>query len=204
MSKSDDYKYNTVNDDHQEVSTVTLNCLMNQEHYGKYLEDKKPKNQKNKRKDRKFYKKRILEITKQLLSASITNTATDINKDIEIMFDRYIDKCIESFKIIDKTDIIQSEHVTTIYESTMNDIPIDAPRLSAKEADKELLMSNTKIINTNNTLDAFVKVKSSKPREKEIIPIQKDINLKDPALKNKGIRKKKNITNKYDTNQKSS
>ena len=27
------------------------------------------------------------------------------------------------------------------------------------------------------------------PREKEIIPIQKDINLKDPALKNKGIRK---------------
>lgn len=204
MSKSDNYKYNTVNDDHQEVSTVTLNCLMNQEHYGKYLEDKKPKKQKNKRKDRKFYKKRILEITKQLLSASITNTATDINKDIEIMFDRYIDKCIESFKIIDKTDIIQSEHVTTIYESTMNDIPIDAPRLSAKEADKELLMSNTKIINTNNTLDAFVKVKSSKPREKEIIPIQKDINLKDPALKNKGIRKKKNITNKYDTDQKSS
>jgi hypothetical protein len=204
MSKLDDYKYNTVNDDHQEVSTVTLNCLMNQEQYGKYLEDKKPKNQKNKRKDRKFYKKRILEITRQLLSASITNTATDINKDVEIMFDRYIDRCIESFKIIDKTDIIQSEHGSTIYEPTVNDIPIDALSLTAQEADKELLMSNTKIIHTNTTLDAFVKVKTNKPREKEIIPVQKDINLKDPALKNKGIRKKKNITNKYDTDTKSS
>jgi hypothetical protein len=204
MSKSDDYKYNTVNDDHQEVSTVTLNCLMNQEQYGKYLEDKKPKNQKNKRKDRKFYKKRILEITKQLLSASITNTATDINKDIQIVFDRYIDTCIERFKIIDKTDIIQSEHGSAIYEPTVNDIPIDAPSLTAQEADKELLMSNSKIIHTNTTLDAFVKVKTNKPREKEIIPVQKDINLKDPALKNKGIRKKKNITNKYDTDTKSS
>jgi hypothetical protein len=203
MENPNDYKYNTVNDDHQEVSAVTLNCLMNQEQYGKYLEDKKPKNQKNKRKDRKFYRKRILEITKQLLSASITNTATDINKDIQIVFDRYIDTCIERFKIIDKTDIIQSEHGATIYESTINDILIDAPSLSAQEADKELLMSNTKIINTN-TLDAFVKVKTSKPRKKEIIPLQKDINLKDPALKNKGIRKKKNINNKYDTDQKSS
>ena len=28
--------------------------------------------------------------------------------------------------------------------------------------------------------------------------MQKNINLKDPLLKNKGIRKKNNITNKYD------
>jgi len=28
--------------------------------------------------------------------------------------------------------------------------------------------------------------------------MQKDINLKDPVLKNKGIRKKNNINNKYE------
>jgi hypothetical protein len=35
-----------------------------------------------------------------------------------------------------------------------------------------------------------------------IIPHQKEINLKDPLLKNKGIRKKKNIINNYDEDAK--
>jgi hypothetical protein len=35
-----------------------------------------------------------------------------------------------------------------------------------------------------------------------ILPREKDINLKDPILKNKGIREKKNITNKYEEKNK--
>ena len=35
-----------------------------------------------------------------------------------------------------------------------------------------------------------------------IIPQQKEINLKDPFLKNKGIDKKKNIINKYEEDTK--
>ena len=40
------------------------------------------------------------------------------------------------------------------------------------------------------------------PKEEPVLPKQKDINLKDPALKNKGIRKKKNINNKYEDDSK--
>ena len=52
------------------------------------------------------------------------------------------------------------------------------------------------------TLDKFVKRSTTAPKEDPILPKQKDINLRDPALKNKGIRKKKNITNKYEEESK--
>ena len=49
-----------------------------------------------------------------------------------------------------------------------------------------------------NALEKLVKRTSTKIAQKPLImPIQKDINLKDPILKNKGIRKKNNINNKY-------
>jgi len=50
-----------------------------------------------------------------------------------------------------------------------------------------------------NALEKLVKRTTTKICQKApIIPMQKDINLKDPILKNKGIRKKNNITNKYE------
>ena len=51
-----------------------------------------------------------------------------------------------------------------------------------------------------NSLEKLVKRTMIKnvDAKPNIPPKQKEINLKDPILKNKGIRKKKNITNKYD------
>ena len=51
------------------------------------------------------------------------------------------------------------------------------------------------------TLDKYVKKTSTKKKENIILPKQKTINLQDPELKNKGL-KKKNITNKYEDNTK--
>jgi hypothetical protein len=51
---------------------------------------------------------------------------------------------------------------------------------------------------SNHSLDNFIKIKMTKTPEKLIIPQQKEINLKEPYLKNKGIVKKKNIINNYD------
>ena len=60
---------------------------------------------------------------------------------------------------------------------------------------------------TTPPLDKFVKRKSTKPTEQLIIPKQKEVNLMNPELKEKGlnninsnnnIQKKENITNKYD------
>ena len=52
------------------------------------------------------------------------------------------------------------------------------------------------------TLDKYVKIKSSKKSESIILPQQKNINLLNPELKNKGL-KKKNINIKYEDNKKS-
>ena len=55
---------------------------------------------------------------------------------------------------------------------------------------------------SNNSLDNFIKIKMTKQPEELIIPQQKEINLKDPTLKIKGITKKKNIINNYDEDTK--
>ena len=52
-----------------------------------------------------------------------------------------------------------------------------------------------------NNLDSFV-INKNKKNENIILPIQKEIDLKNPILKNKGISKKKNITNIYDEKNK--
>jgi hypothetical protein len=68
--------------------------------------------------------------------------------------------------------------------------------ISNSEADK-LLMRSIKL--DIHTLDKYVKRTTTKKEEKIVLPIQKNINLQDPELKNKGV-KKKNITNKYEDN----
>ena len=54
-----------------------------------------------------------------------------------------------------------------------------------------------------NALEKLVKRTSTRVNTSAELktPQQKDINLKDPILKNKGICKKKNITNKYEENK---
>ena len=62
---------------------------------------------------------------------------------------------------------------------------------SQEEADK-LMMRSIKI-QEPNALEKLVKRKSTKVAKPMILPQQKDINLKDPALKKKGIIKKNGV-----------
>jgi hypothetical protein len=60
-------------------------------------------------------------------------------------------------------------------------------------------------IQMTSSLDSFVTRKRLSPPEKMIIPKQKEVNLKEPSLKLKGVtnlnsKKKKNIHNKYEEN----
>jgi hypothetical protein len=50
----------------------------------------------------------------------------------------------------------------------------------------------------SNTLDNFIIRNVIKKKESEQLPLQKEINLKDPLLKVKGIVKKKNLINTYE------
>jgi hypothetical protein len=190
------------------VNQVTLECLMNKDTYKKYVATKK-KSVVNK-KDQKFYRRRILSLTKELLypeevaekpttttPPTTTPTTTTNDPNIVGLFQIYSKACIEYFKTLDKNDIIQEDYSSLTPETaemSAEDIKTQA------EIDQQFMRSIH--VKEPTTLDKFVKRSTTAPKEAPILPKQKDINLRDPALKNKGIRKKKNITNKYEEESK--
>ena len=179
------------------VNQVTLECLMNKDTYKKYVATKK-KNVVNK-KDQKFYRRRILSLTKELLypEESVDKSTASQHPSIVSLFQMYSKASIDHFKTLDKNDIIQEDYVsltTETAEMSADDIKTQS------EIDKQFMRSIQ--VREPNTLDKFVKRSTIAPKEEPVLPKQKDINLRDPALKNKGIRKKKNITNKYEEESK--
>jgi hypothetical protein len=168
------------------INQITLDCLLNKTQYEKYLQRNLTKSiNKN---DKKFYRKRICNLTKELFKEENTISSPDIN----YVFDNYLRLCINYFKVLDRSDIIQEEYKEFINES-----------VEACSNNEELSLSNTLLmrsIKVNPGLDNFVTVKMIKKPEEMIIPQQRDINLRDPKLRRKGIveKEKKNITIKYD------
>ena len=190
------------------VNQVTLNYLMNKDQYNKYIKNNTIKlpNSVNK-KDKKFYKKRIYNIIKQLLSSQETEIEPRLFTDVQKSFDNFVNICIHSLKVIDKTDIIQDDYKDIAESITLNldlNKELDDDDIKTKEEADLLLLRSIKI--TNPSLDNFVKRKYTKAPQQILMPQQKDINLRDPNLKIKGIKdkdnlnseKKKNITNIYD------
>lgn len=181
------------------VNQVTLECLMNKDTYKKYVATKK-KNVVNK-KDQKFYRRRILSLTKELLypeeATEKSTTTAPHDPNIVGLFQIYSKACIEYFKTLDKNDIIQEDYSTLTPETT----EMSAEDIKTQAEIDQLFMRSIHV-KEPKTLDKFVKRSTTAPKEDPILPKQKDINLRDPALKNKGIRKKKNITNKYEEESK--
>jgi hypothetical protein len=117
-------------------------------------------------------------------------------------FQTYIKACVDYFKTLDKTDILQEDYQTidnSIKIDRNNEINVD--NISNTQEANQLMMRSIKI-QEPNSLEKLVKRTQTKYVKQMILPREKDINLKDPILKNKGIREKKNITNKYEEKNK--
>jgi hypothetical protein len=164
--------------------------------YNKHFLERNSYNHKISKKDRKFYRKRILNLTRELFLSSDA-----CNPDINEAFMNYLYHCVEHFKNTDTNDILQCE-----YADLNGDIDgdVDAAMDDAIDADDENDNMNTynssimrKIVKPN-TLDNFIIRNVIKKKEPEHLPLQKEINLKDPQLKVKGIVKKKNLINTYE------
>jgi hypothetical protein len=172
---------------------------MNKDTYKKYVATKK-KSVVNK-KDQKFYRRRILSLTKELLypeeATEKSTTTTANNPNIVGLFQMYSKACIEYFKTLDKNDIIQEDYSFLTSETT----EMSVEDIKTQSEIDQLFMRSIHM-KEPTTLDKFVKRSTTAPKDDPILPKQKDINLRDPALKNKGIRKKKNITNKYEEESK--
>lgn len=177
--------------DDQLITEITLECLMNKQQYAKHRGLNTDAKKDSIRKDKKFYKKRIFDLTKRLLNNEKPET---MYPDVGSAFDSYARVCIEYFKVLDKSDIIQEDYAG-INEDSLNKLPAD-PSYNAVE--ESMLMMRSIKITEPNALEKLVKRTTAKLEKKPIIPLQKDINLKDPNLKNKGISKKNNINNKYE------
>ena len=172
--------------------TNTINNLTIQ-----YLTSNKQKNkifsQKNiiNKKDKKFYRRRILNLTRDML---LNNQPDDLLTDVKDTFDVFVKNCIGYFKSKDRTEILQEDYKMEemLDEICCNESEEDI--LTQEQADK-LMMRSIQI--QERPLDKFVKIKYLKKEEDIILPKQKEINLKDPELKKKGILRKKNISKTY-------
>ena len=173
-----DDMYNNCNDD-SNVNKVTLEYLMNPQHFNKYINEKNVEKEETRNKDKIFYKKRIIFLTKQMLKDDFPNN--ELRKN----FEDYLDSLIDHFKIIDKQDILQEEY------KYMNNT--DENNQYENNVINNEVPSNNLILNTSSrkiiTMDNFV-TKTSKKKSQPILPVKKNIDLKNPELRKKGIKKK--------------
>jgi hypothetical protein len=177
------------------LNQASLDYLINTKQYKIQLTN--ALNTKINKKDKRFYRRRILNLTKELLSKEESEIV--VSPDIKYAFDNLVKTCVHYFKILDRNDIIQEDYNEFDYE-IKEDKEISESEQFLKEENEKLLMRSIKM--SNHSLDNFIKIKMTKNIEELIIPQQKEINLKDPTLKIKGITKKKNIINNYDEDTK--
>ena len=141
------------------------------------------------KKDKRFYRKRIYNLIKELLI--LKEQPENLSPDVSYTFDCFVNASVNYFKNLDTTDIIQEDY-KSIDTNDVNE--------TAVENDKSIELANKLMMRSiqlnQNSLRNFVTKKASQ-KKILILPKQREIDLKDPILKTKGIPKK-NITNKYD------
>lgn len=181
------------------INQITLDCLLNRTQYEKYLS--KQLLNKISQKDRLFYRKRAMNLTKELLKG---DEDLFVSPDVKYAFECYIKTCIRYFRVLDKSDLIQEEYKSLNLSSQLLSEEETKQSLDGLTELDEILMRKINLTHNNGTLDNFVEIKSLVQEDMVVIPPpqQRKINLKDPILRNKGILKKKNIENKYNEKQK--
>ncbi|MBM3455856.1 MAG: hypothetical protein FJX80_12030 [Bacteroidetes bacterium] len=177
-----------------QVDYVTLNLMVNQQQYDRYLRTQEQRMNEKFEKAKKFYKKRIVETTRNCLKGEMTN---DIF--VNQAFDAYAKACIVYFRNKDKNDTLQEEYIEEC--NMIGFLPcINEAEEEEEEGEPEFLendktIKNLELIITNEkykpgppTLDTYVIKKTAYVPMREIIPKHKEINLDDPRFKTKDIK----------------
>ena len=179
------------------INNITLSYFTNKaqyEHIKRNLNKKTNDDDLGYIKDKKFYKKRILDLNKKLFRNEIQD------KELIKHFDIYVNTCIKYLKVLDTTDLLQKQYKNMDLlesDSSNNDINNDAinyencDHLITNQGDVKKVNLNTYVIKT-----------SSAKKKPIILPEKQKININTKEYKTKGIKKKKNITNNYDEDSK--
>ena len=172
-----------------EIDNITLNCFANKQQYEHVMKKNDYHNDKQFLSDKKFYKKRVIDLTKKLFR----NDVDDLQ--LYSTFDSYTKSCINYLKFLDKKDIIQEKY-SNIIDSSCNNFDVDDYDISKCD----ILFAKEEEVKKIN-LDTFVVKKNSKSKPK-ILQKKESVNIKTKEHKTKGLKKKKNINNIYEEKNK--
>uniref|UniRef100_A0A6C0AYE8 Uncharacterized protein n=1 Tax=viral metagenome TaxID=1070528 RepID=A0A6C0AYE8_9ZZZZ len=165
------------------INKINMKFLLNKQYNVNTKDNSEKNNSSVCNNDLKFYKKRIIDISKKIINNEIENNET--NSSIINSFSLFANNCIKHFKSIDINDE---------YQSNFKDIVKKEKKIKkfvSFEDDKnkinEILFKEEKI----PTLDTFVtKIKTAD--EQIIIPKQTIPNIYRSENRRKNIKKKQN------------
>ena len=195
---------------------LTMDTMMNMEAYTKYLKRKQLTSGIKDQSDtveRKFYRRRILDLTKEMFRGSHRADSGINSTGVESAFETYIRACILHFKFIDLADVLQTEYADMGSAPTNTTTPADDISDFNKlcfNPEYEYETSNTtntkKLVKikatTSNALEMlFIPAASSSAIDKNkdkaadhndnpasFAPKTRDVNLMDEQFKMKGIK----------------
>lgn len=166
-----------------------LEYLMNPGMYEKWVKKNEKKiTTSDFKSDVKFYKKRIIQLTKDMMKGEhITNS---VNKS----YKEYMKSCIAYLKFLDTKDILQEEYKDIQEEIDVSDGDV--------EGDPNNNLINPSYLHKQNKIEDYLDVKkiSNVPKKETYLPEKKNLKLKDPELKKKGVKKKKGKKKKKNIN----
>ena len=196
-------EFNTIDD-------VTLAFMVNTAQYEKYLKKNNLTYDFALKRDIRFYRKRIISLTKDLFKNQIENDKSQ-NIDATMMgaFNMYMRACISYLKFSDQSETIQKCYVCSRITNNNNDndknnnhnktnenIKIQKCICVNKNKDElfELQKANELCLKPKEvkkiTLDNYVIRKNVKKSEPIVYPQQFTFNPRDPSFKHKGLKPK--------------
>jgi len=158
------------------INKITLEYLLNPNILSK---NNKTILDNNLEKDIKFYRKRINQLTKDMIKGNFPNN------QLKLIFENYTYELIYYFKQQDTKDIYQEEYL---------DLSVNKPSNNNTTNHEIESINNLLITNKNNpipTLENFVKKINISPYNNIIAP-KKNTNIKDPKLRIKGVKNSNN------------
>ena len=124
--------------------------------------------------DINFYRKRIFALTKDYLKGKKRD------KDLDKIWEKYASSCVEYFKFIDKSELIQ-ETYKDMKQKKKNKI-IDKKAINRGN---EIIMNKKKPPAPRITDHIKIKTTKTKTNKKIVIPREKTLDIKNDRFKNK-------------------
>jgi hypothetical protein len=120
------------------LDNITLEYFTNKSQYETIFKKTEPTIQKKFSSDKRFYKKRLIDLTKKLLKDEINNM------QLVNIFNEYIKNCINYLEFLDKSDVMQDKYDKTVNNNNdeLNNNELNNNELNNNELNNNELNNN--------------------------------------------------------------